>query len=165
MYLFWNQNTKMGTHLRNKIYGKSSLKLLFRQCSLWQAVWVGQVRLSLFLCSLMSTYYFSLWQAVWRGYILRVRLEQALEFAKFEDEDDFDFQEVDLKDFNFNEVCDLHTAQLETCCFLRQSVFIWICIHIYVTFYFLSMINANFNIVYKPFFFCPIILAKEIALQ
>jgi hypothetical protein len=43
-------------------------------------------------------------QAVWRGYILRVRLEQALEFAKFEDEDDFDFQEVDLKDFNFDEV-------------------------------------------------------------
>ncbi|XP_052676986.1 leucine-rich repeat and IQ domain-containing protein 1-like [Crassostrea angulata] len=42
-------------------------------------------------------------QAVWRGYILRVRLEQALEFAKFEDEDDFDFQEVDLKDLNFNE--------------------------------------------------------------
>uniref|UniRef100_K1QF97 Leucine-rich repeat and IQ domain-containing protein 1 n=1 Tax=Magallana gigas TaxID=29159 RepID=K1QF97_MAGGI len=42
-------------------------------------------------------------QAVWRGYILRVKLEQALEFAKFEDEDDFDFQEVDLKDFNFNE--------------------------------------------------------------
>lgn len=65
----------------------------------------------------MSTYYFSLWQAVWRGYILRVRLEQALEFAKFEDEDDFDFQEVDLKDFNFNEVCGLHTAQLKTCCF------------------------------------------------
>lgn len=105
------------------------------------------------LCILMSTYYFSLWQAVWRGYILRVRLEQALEFAKFEDEDDFDFQEVDLKDFNFNEVCGLHTAQLETCCFLRQSVFLWICIHIYVTFYLLSMINANFNIVYKPSFF------------
>ena len=40
-----------------------------------------------------------LWQAVWRGYILRLRLEQALEYAKFEDEDDFDFQE-----FNFDEV-------------------------------------------------------------
>lgn len=47
---------------------------------------------------------------MWRGYILRVKLEQALEFAKFEDEDDFEFQEVDLKDFNFNEVCGLHTA-------------------------------------------------------
>ena len=46
-----------------------------------------------------------LWQAVWRGYILRLRLEQALEYAKFEDEDDFDFQEVDLKEFNFDEVC------------------------------------------------------------
>ena len=45
-----------------------------------------------------------LWQAVWRGYILRLRLEQALEYAKFEDEDDFDFQEVDLKEFNFDEV-------------------------------------------------------------
>ncbi|XP_062595804.1 leucine-rich repeat and IQ domain-containing protein 1-like [Saccostrea cucullata] len=42
-------------------------------------------------------------QAVWRGYILRLRLEQALEFAKFEDEDDYDFQEVDLKEFNFDE--------------------------------------------------------------
>ncbi|XP_078331507.1 leucine-rich repeat- and IQ domain-containing protein 1-like isoform X2 [Crassostrea virginica] len=42
-------------------------------------------------------------QAVWRGYILRLRLEQALEYAKFEDEDDFDFQEVDLKEFNFDE--------------------------------------------------------------
>lgn len=28
MYLFWNQNTKTGTHWRNKIYGNSSLKLL-----------------------------------------------------------------------------------------------------------------------------------------
>ena len=47
---------------------------------------------------------FCLWQAVWRGYILRLRLEQALEYAKFEDEDNFDFQEVDLKEFNFDEV-------------------------------------------------------------
>ncbi|KAK3101861.1 hypothetical protein FSP39_006854 [Pinctada imbricata] len=41
-------------------------------------------------------------QAVWRGYILRLRLERAIEFARLEDDDE-DFLEVDLDDFNFNE--------------------------------------------------------------
>ena len=44
-------------------------------------------------------------QAYWRGYSLRVRLERALDFAKFdeEDEDDFEFGEVDMDEFKFDE--------------------------------------------------------------
>lgn len=49
----------------------------------------------------MLNFYFVL-QAIWRGYSLRCRLERALDFAKFEDDEEFG--EVDMGDFNFNEV-------------------------------------------------------------
>ncbi|KAL3842586.1 hypothetical protein ACJMK2_020580, partial [Sinanodonta woodiana] len=38
-------------------------------------------------------------QAVWRGYSLRSRLHAALEYAHFDDDDDLDFQEVNLDEF------------------------------------------------------------------
>ncbi|XP_069132519.1 leucine-rich repeat and IQ domain-containing protein 1-like [Argopecten irradians] len=42
-------------------------------------------------------------QAVFRGYNLRNKLEKALEFARFEESEDEDFDEVDLGEFNFDE--------------------------------------------------------------
>jgi hypothetical protein len=46
----------------------------------------------------LLNFYFVL-QAIWRGYSLRCRLERALDFAKFEDDEEFG--EVDMGDFNF----------------------------------------------------------------
>ena len=47
-------------------------------------------------------------QALWRGYILRKRLQMALDYARLEDQsdddDDFFDDEIDMSAFNFNEV-------------------------------------------------------------
>ena len=49
-----------------------------------------------------------LFQALWRGYILRKRLQLALDYARLEessdDDDDFFKDEIDMSAFNFNEV-------------------------------------------------------------
>ncbi|XP_021360753.1 leucine-rich repeat and IQ domain-containing protein 1-like isoform X1 [Mizuhopecten yessoensis] len=42
-------------------------------------------------------------QAVFRGYNLRNKLEKAIEFARLDDDEDEDFDEVDLGQFNFDE--------------------------------------------------------------
>lgn len=40
---------------------------------------------------------------MWRGYNLRCKLLKALDFAKFDDEEE-EFGEIDMNDLNFNEV-------------------------------------------------------------
>ena len=43
-------------------------------------------------------------QAVWRGYILRLKLSAALEFARMQPDMDDDIDEFDMSQFNFDEV-------------------------------------------------------------
>lgn len=159
----------MGTHLRNKIYGNSSLKLFFKQCSLWQAVWWGYImRVRLSLCSL----YFN-------EYILFLSVTGCVEGLYPEGQTGTGPgvrqvwgrgwlwlpgggpQRFQLQRGLWSPYCAVGNMLSSQGISIHMNNFL--CIHIYVTFYLLSMINANFNIVYKPsFFFVQSYLQKKL---